>query len=723
MSNADSSSTLLTVAEAALLLGVSPVTLQDWEKSGDLKAERHPDGGHPVYRRQDVESLAADRTDSRALHEREERLRLNEEGFRRLAGLLPVGMYTCAAPSGVITYYNEQAARLWGRTPMPGNPAERYCGSHRLFRTDGTPLPHDECPVALALQTGESFRNQEVIIERPDGRRLTTLVNIDPIVDARGTIIGVVNVFHDVSAIKRTEQALRDQKESLETLLETLPVAVFIAHDPECRRITGNTTAAELLRLSPSANFSKTAPEGEAPTSFRVLRDGQEIPGADLPIQRAARGETVSRDQMYFEFEDGTAVHVLISARPLYDGFGRTRGAIASMLDITELRNTEHALRDADRRKDEFLATLAHELRNPLAPIRNSINILRMTSNPSPSIERVHDMIDRQVAHLVRLVDDLLELSRISHGTIELRQELVPLDLVINHAIDTTRPLIESGRHQLTVALPTEPVFLRGDPVRLSQVFANLLNNAAKYTDPAGRIILQAHRDGHDVVVTVRDSGIGIPPEKLASVFDMFAQVANPLRRSQDGLGIGLHLVRTLVAMQGGSVRAESGGLGKGSAFTIRLPAVEPEAQAQDQTAPEAPPSTLAESRRVLVVDDNRDAADSLAMLLKLSGVDVHVAYDGASALDSMSICRPSVVFLDLGMPGLDGYEVARQIRADPQFTGVVLIALTGWGQAGDRQSSQAAGFDHHLVKPVDFSPLQALLESIPQPGSKTLRH
>jgi CheY-like chemotaxis protein len=207
----------------------------------------------------------------------------------------------------------------------------------------------------------------------------------------------------------------------------------------------------------------------------------------------------------------------------------------------------------------------------------------------------------------------------------------------------------------------------------------------------------------------------------------MFAQVANPLRRSQDGLGIGLHLVRTLVTMQGGSVRAESGGLGKGSQFEIRLPAVEPEAekqkQKQHQTAPEAQPPTMAESRRVLVVDDNRDAADSLAMLLKLSGVDVHVAYDGSSALDSMRICRPSVVFLDLGMPGLDGYEVARQIRADQQFAGVVLIALTGWGQAGDRQSSKAAGFDHHLVKPVDFSPLQALLESIPPPGSKTLRH
>jgi CheY-like chemotaxis protein/two-component sensor histidine kinase len=324
-------------------------------------------------------------------------------------------------------------------------------------------------------------------------------------------------------------------------------------------------------------------------------------------------------------------------------------------------------------------------------------------------------MMERQVSHMVRLVDDLLEVSRITRGKIDLRKERVELSTVLRSAVETSRPLIEAARHQLTVDLPAEPLILEADPVRISQVVANLLNNAAKYTEEAGAIWLTARRDGSAALVSVRDSGLGIPAAMLPRVFDMFAQVDRTLKRSQGGLGIGLTLARTLVEMHGGRIEARSEGAGHGSEFTIRLPLAAAacpgtEARSSEGAHQAAGPS----QRRVLVVDDNRDAADSFGMLLKYLGADAYVVYDGPSALEALSVYRPSLVFLDIGMPGMDGHEVARNVRRAPEFRDVTLIAMTGWGQEEDRRRSKAAGFDQHLVKPANAEAVQALLASLP---------
>ncbi len=361
----------------------------------------------------------------------------------------------------------------------------------------------------------------------------------------------------------------------------------------------------------------------------------------------------------------------------------------------------------ADRRKDEFMAALAHELRNPLAPIRNSVRLLSLgdaTSNVVP-------MIERQVNHLVRLVDDLMEVSRMTRGKIVLRRTVVDIAKVIEAAVEMSRPLIESASHRLTVALPPEPVPVEADVTRLTQVFSNLLNNAANYTDPGGSIAVAARRDGDDVVVSVTDTGIGIPAEALSKVFDMFTQVADRSDASQSGLGIGLTLARSLVALHGGHLTAESDGPGKGSRFTVRLPV-----STREETIPAASAERAAtniHSQRILVVDDNRDAAASLGALLQILGAEVRVVHDGPSALAAFDAFHPQVTLLDLGMPGMDGYEVARRIRAHAGSGETTLIALTGWGQERDRRRTAEAGFDCHLTKPVDIDTVTAALASV----------
>ncbi|HEX7183239.1 MAG TPA: ATP-binding protein [Thermoanaerobaculia bacterium] len=374
-----------------------------------------------------------------------------------------------------------------------------------------------------------------------------------------------------------------------------------------------------------------------------------------------------------------------------------------------ELQKRVEQLAEADRRKDEFLATLAHELRNPLAPLRNALQIIRKGGMN----ERVQGMMERQVHHMVHLVDDLLEVSRITRGKIELRRERVELSTIVQNAIETSHPLIEASRHELSVTLPPEPLMLDADPVRLAQVVANLLNNAAKYTDPGGRIWLTAGREGGEAVIRVLDSGIGIPPEMMPRIFEMFAQADRSLGRSQGGLGIGLTLVRNLVQMHGGSLQAASAGPGQGSEFTVRLPLASEDRLLREGGLEADSKASGPAARRILVVDDNEDAADSLGMLLEMLGNDVQVAHDGPSALAAMGARPPEIVLLDIGMPGMDGYEVAHWIRAQPELRGAVLIALTGWGQEEDRRRSREAGFDHHLTKPVDLKVLQTLLSTL----------
>lgn len=381
--------------------------------------------------------------------------------------------------------------------------------------------------------------------------------------------------------------------------------------------------------------------------------------------------------------------------------------------NIRERERVEAALRDADRHKDEFIATLAHELRNTLAPIGNAVHLLRMANGGDPATDQICEMLERQVRNLVRLVDDLMEVSRITRGKVELRTEPIELAAAIRSAVEESQPLIEASGHQLAISLPPEPIILNGDPIRLSQVFANLLNNATKYMDKGGQIWLHAHQEEGDVVVSVRDTGIGIPPEMLPHIFQLFTQVDNSTRKAQGGLGIGLTLVQSLVELHGGRVEARSPGIGKGSEFIVRLPLHRDATATVRNSFDDRPPAMP--DRRVLVVDDNRDGAHSLGLLLKLLGVEVRVVNDGPAALQILPEFRPNVVLLDIGMPGMDGYEVARQIRQRSEWRNLTLIALTGWGQEEDRHRSSQAGFDHHLLKPADMTALKSLFMALPK--------
>jgi signal transduction histidine kinase len=389
---------------------------------------------------------------------------------------------------------------------------------------------------------------------------------------------------------------------------------------------------------------------------------------------------------------------------------------IGVMMDITERKQMEEALRDADRRKDEFLATLAHELRNPLAPIYNGLSILRQATGQSTEQSQIHAMLERQTSHIIRLVDDLMDVSRYTRGKIELKRVPIELQAILHHAVEMSQPLIALGNHVLDIALPAESVMLHADGVRLAQVLSNLLNNAAKYTSEGGRIWLQARVEGGRAVISVRDNGVGIPTRMLDRVFDLFTQVDNS--RGASGLGIGLAMVRMLVDLHGGEVEARSAGSGQGSEFLIRLPVLAPELSGSTKISSVGDGASL-KGRKVLVVDDNCDAADSLAMLLGLAGADVHLAYDGASALKAIPVHRPHVVLLDVGMPGMDGYTVASHIRQDPQNNDMLLVALTGFGQEQDRKRSAAAGFDEHLTKPADLEVLLGLVAAFESTGNQ----
>jgi signal transduction histidine kinase/response regulator RpfG family c-di-GMP phosphodiesterase len=376
-------------------------------------------------------------------------------------------------------------------------------------------------------------------------------------------------------------------------------------------------------------------------------------------------------------------------------------------------------IQEQDRRKNEFLAMLAHELRNPLAPIRNAVQILRSPSAEGEEGKWARDVIGRQVEQMVRLVDDLLDISRITGGKIQLQRTRVDAEAIVARAVETSRPWVETRRHTLSVTLPREAIALNADATRLAQVLANLLNNAAKYTPEGGRIALEVAREAGEVVFRVIDTGVGIPREMLARVFDLFMQVDQSLDRSQGGLGIGLTLVRQLVELHGGRVEASSPGPNQGSEFVVRVPALAPAPKRTDPALPVNGPrgrDVNGPARRVLVVDDNQDAAKSLSKLLRLCGHEVAAAHDGPAALDSLKTFPAEVVLLDIGLPGMSGYDVACAIRQQPDLEDVVLVALTGYGQADDRRRSAESGIAHHLVKPVDLDHLVGLLAALPQP-------
>jgi PAS domain S-box-containing protein len=430
-------------------------------------------------------------------------------------------------------------------------------------------------------------------------------------------------------------------------------------------------------------------------------------------LDRLRRGERIQHFETVRVTRDGQPIHVSLSVSPVRDGTGRIIGASKIARDITERRRIEDALREQDRRKDDFLALLAHELRNPLAPLRNGLQMMRLAERDPDVAAQARAMMERQLGHMVRLIDDLLDISRINRNKMELRRSRVLLADALHSAVETARPMITAAGHSLAVRIPDEPIYLDADLTRLSQVFGNLLSNSAKYTARGGHIELGAECECDKVVVSIRDDGIGIPASEMQNIFQMFSQVDRSIERTAGGLGIGLELVKGLVEMHGGTVKAHSAGVGKGSTFTVSLPIIlTPPEPSVDETPTADRPANGA-IRRVLVVDDSEDGARSMARVLKLRGHDVRLAYDGQSAVDAASEFRPDLILMDVGMPGLNGYEATRQIREQAWARSTIVIALTGWGQEADRQLSREAGCDAHLVKPVSLVDLEQLVSDL----------
>lgn len=512
---------------------------------------------------------------------------------------------------------------------------------------------------------------------------------------------GLLLSAYDITDRKRAEEALRESEARFRTLAEASPALIWQT-DPKGNNVYLNPRYQDLFGV-PSEEIMGMG--------WQALIHPDDAPEYLAAFEQAQRQRARYQRRMRVKSKDGGWRWLETHALPLFNAEGEYAGHVGISIDITDAAQAEEALKEADRRKDEFLATLAHELRNPLAPISNAVHLLRRPDGRRTA-DRVIEMTGRQLNHIVRLVDDLLEVSRITRGKLELSKAPVALADIVADAIEICKPVIDQARHQLTVSLPEGPLILDADKVRLTQALVNLLTNAAKYTDSGGHIWLSARRDRGDLIISVRDSGIGMPQDQLQQVFKMFTQLHLGVGGGRGGLGIGLPMVRSLIEMHGGKVTAYSAGPGKGSEFTIGLALANmAHCDLVHHALPGATASAPLFGQRILVVDDNRDAADSLGLLLEADGAVAEIAYDGHSALTKMEKVRPHAVVLDIGMPGMDGYEVAQAIRQDRRFDGVRLIALTGWGQQADRLRSQNSGLDFHLTKPVDYPALQKMLK------------
>ena len=618
---------------------------------------------------------------------------------------------------GCITYINEVGESLtgWSHKEALGQPLER------VFQivNEVTRLPV-ESPATRALREGivVGLANHTVLIQK-DGKECPIDDSAAPIRNELGYVSGCVLIFRDVTAQRLVEREKANQlltARLLASIVETSNDAI-ISKSLDGIIQTWNAAAERL--------FGFTAEEAIG-RHISLVIPPERLAEEEQIIASLKAGKRIEHYETERVRKNGQLFEVSLTISPIKDNSGNVIGASKIARDITERKRIEHDLQklatdlaNADRRKNEFLATLAHELRNPLAPMSNMLEVIKRAGTDGEIIKRAHETLERQLGQMVRLVDDLLDLNRITHDRLELRRSEVELSTVIQQAVEVARPLIDAAGHKLIIDLPDEPIYLNADRARLAQVFGNLLNNSSKYTRPHGTITLSAERTDGEVVVTVKDTGAGIPKDKLASIFDMFMQVDGTAERSQGGLGIGLTLVKRLAEMHGGSIEARSAGEGQGSEFIVRLPVIsEPATVSQPGPASEPEPST---QRQILIVDDNRDSADSLAMLLEITGNKTYMAHDGEEAVEAIEKHRPEVVLLDIGLPKLDGHEVCRRVRQQPWGRDIVMIALTGWGQEDDRRKSEEAGFNGHLVKPVDYDNLLDLLSVLTKGQRKSL--
>jgi PAS domain S-box-containing protein len=685
----------------------------------------HPAEEDDVSHLDRLERRVADlERENAALRDRIAACQIDDETFAALESLLvhaPVGFAFFDRELRFVRV-NEVVARI------NGLPVQAHIG-----RTVGEIAPINAGTVEPVLEqifrTGEPVVNLEIAGEAPSapGERRTWLAGFYPVRRPDGAISWVGIVVVDITEEKRIEAERRKLFEALElerarlasifvlapAFIATVrgPDHVFELANPRYYQLVGDR---EILGKPVREALPELAGQGFFELVDEVYSTGQPFVGNEVPILlRVEEGAPLEQHYVNFVYQ------------PLLGADGAVSGIFAHGVDITEQVRTAQELREAGRKKDEFLAMLGHELRNPLAPIRNAVQILRHAGNDESILEKARGMIERQVSHMTRLVDDLLDVSRISRGKILLHEERLDLTRLVRDTVEDHRRDLEAGGLILELKLPAEPLWVEGDATRLAQAMGNLLSNAGKFTDPGGRVFVEVKtveiktveiktvelRAGGDrAEIVVEDTGIGIEPEMLGNLFETFSQADRTLARSRGGLGLGLALVKGLMDLHAGEVEAASEGLGRGSRFTLRLPL------ATAQEAPEheaAPPARANGSRRVLIIEDNADAAESLQMLLELSGFEVTTAADGTSGLETAHRFHPDVVLCDIGLPGgLDGYGVARELRADSAFQSVRLIALTGYGQAEDQRRAYAEGFDLHLTKPVDPVLLQDLLAS-----------
>ena len=602
---------------------------------------------------------------------------------------------------GRVTYLNTVAESLTGWK------AAEACGQalEKVFRiVSEQTRAAVESPVTRVLRDGylAGLGHHTLLLSR-DGTGRPIDDSAAPIRDRGGTVVGVVMIFRDVSERRRAERALQTAVFELKIVTESMS-ALISRCSRELKYLWVSKPYADWIGRLPDEIVGRSIEEVLGDEAYEQL----------LPyFERVLSGEEVRYEEAA---NIGGRGRRWISAvySPTFDAAGETDGWVAVVVDIDEKKRAEKLLLEADRRKDEFLATLAHELRNPLAPIWNAVQYLQMKGPLDEDLVAARETIDRQVRQMTHLIDDLLDVSRISHNTLSLRMEQVELGRAVRSGLEAAQPLIEAAGHQLTVNVPAGPVYLNADATRLAQIVTNLLNNAVKYTDHGGRIAVNVERQGSEVVVTVKDNGIGIPPDVLPKVFDMFSQADQSIERSRGGLGIGLTLVKRLVELHSGSIEARSAGAGSGSEFIVRLPVVNPmPVERRPGAGKGAVGSTRLPGTRILVVDDNKDAADTLAKILKMIGGELQTAYDGRSAFDAACAFRPEIVFLDIGLPEMNGHDVCRLIREQPWGRDMTMIALTGWGQNEDRQKSKGAGFDHHVVKPADFHAIMKVLHAV----------
>ena len=665
--------------------------------------------GRPVRLVGVATDVTARRAAERAVQESEARLRLAlddareaEEAVRKSEELLTraqraarVGIWDWNVVTGEANW-TEESWRLFGHPPF-SRPV-----THELWLESVHPDDRDQmvAKVQEALQSGKYAA--EYRVRHADGTVRWVESRGETEFAPDGRPVRMLGTSRDVTERRVAEEKLRRREWELQTLADNSP-DILTRFDPNLRHVFVNAAVLKVTGRQREEYLGKTNRELGMPADLCQLWED---------ALRSVFGTGLQRS---IEFAFPTAAGIRhYSARlvPEFGPEGTVEYVISVTHDVTDHKRYEEALRDQDRRKDEFLATLAHELRNPLAPIRNGLQILRLAPDGEDALE-IREMMERQLAHMVRLIDDLLDVSRISRGKFELKRELVQVQDVLDHAIETSQPLIEAGRHELIIQPPDEPVWLDGDLTRLAQVVSNLLNNSAKYTPNGGRITLSAGFEGDNAIIRVTDNGSGISAEMLTQVFEMFTQVDRTLDRAQGGLGIGLSLVRRLVEMHGGTIAADSPGLGLGSVFTVRLPvALPPMTRSISGTPPERPErSSTSSTLRVLMVDDSDDGATSLALLLQVWGHTTRISHDGPQAIEAAREFRPDLVFLDIGLPVMDGYEVCRRLRDNPDLSRTIFVALTGWGGEEDKKRAQDAGFAFHLVKPVDPDQIEDVLK------------